>query len=268
MPLSLSVSFTLHTARLSFTHTKNTCTKEKVIVSTFTRAPSFLLLQPSSLSRRFTCSFFSGSFMLRLSSSVDCLPPSRHWTNTADRRWRRCHDRVACRPTNPSQSASQQAPSGLVSLTLSSVFECVHPCILWVVRLCVYRSVFPPCTLCVFQLYSTASPMIIYDYFSVCPLDWEEDLSITAFRKSHTLDWLTDRGSQRIGHQIQVCFEPACCSCCSSILCLISLSISINQYVCLVDQFTNKSILSFLLVKKSFTAVSKLSLTPPPPPLL
>ncbi|KAI4826696.1 hypothetical protein KUCAC02_030130, partial [Chaenocephalus aceratus] len=56
------------------------------------------------------------------------LPPSR-CTNTADRRWRRCHDTVACRPTNPSQSASQQAPSYPLGVNLHLNPHCLpaHP---------------------------------------------------------------------------------------------------------------------------------------------
>lgn len=116
MPLSLPVSSSHHTVSVSLSlfhlaHTKNTCTKEKVIVSAFTRAPSFLpLWPPPFLSRRFRCFFFLVLLCRTPCFPVDPCPlPSSHCTNTADRRWTRCHDTVACRPTNPPQSARQQA---------------------------------------------------------------------------------------------------------------------------------------------------------------
>lgn len=175
MPLSLSVSFTLHTARLfsllhSCTH-KNTCTKEKVIVSTFTRAPSFLSflsLQPSSLSRRFTCSFLAllcRDYPPLYNPPSLSLPPGR-CTNTADRRWRRCHDTVACRPTNPSQSASQQAPSGHVCVfeTVFSFGVCIS--IFYGLSICVCVGL--SCSLNVVSLHSFFTMMI---FNAVCPPD-------------------------------------------------------------------------------------------------
>lgn len=53
---------------------QNTCTKEKVIVSTFTRVCPCLHLWPSSLSRRFTCSFLLLFYTALVPPSVDRRP--------------------------------------------------------------------------------------------------------------------------------------------------------------------------------------------------
>lgn len=89
---------------------KNTRTKEKSDCFHFHPwPPPFLPLQLCSLSKRFTCSFLSGSLMRRVSYSVDITPALfSHCTNTADGRRRRCHDTVAWH-LNKSPSIHQQA---------------------------------------------------------------------------------------------------------------------------------------------------------------
>lgn len=207
-----------------------------MIVSTFTRAPSFLLLQPSSLSRRFTCSFFPGSFMLRLSSSVDCLPPSHLYTNTADRRWRRCHDRVACRPTNPSQSASQQAPNRLVRVSLTLSYCSVWMCAFY--RLCVCGSILLPAS-CVFFSYTPQLFQWLFMIISVFVIWIEKGIYwlLLLERVIHLIDWLNEVVSvSDIRYKFvlsQLVFINP----------FVHLSIFINQFVYLVDHFTNKSIL-------------------------
>lgn len=126
MPLSLSVSSTLYTASLfslSFTlvHTQKHLHKRKSNCFNFHPCPLFFPSPALFLVEKIYMLFFPGSFMQTLSSSADPpppLPPS-HCTNTADRRWTRCHDTVACRPTNP--SVRQPAGPKCVSLAL----ECV-----------------------------------------------------------------------------------------------------------------------------------------------
>lgn len=186
MLLSLPVSFTLHIAcpppslLQACTH-ENTCPKEKVIVSTFTlphhhqsplpcREDLHALFSPPGL----LCRDCPPVQILLPSSS---LPPPCPCTNTADRRWRRCYDTVACRPTNPSQSLSQKAPSGLVCIfeTVLSSGACAYVCFMD----CVYAS----CSLRA-HLRLIDSPVIIYNYIvAVCSTDLEESSSIIGFKK-------------------------------------------------------------------------------------
>lgn len=146
MPLSLTVSFTLHTAfflSLSFTHvhTQKHLHNRKSDCFNFLPCPTlFSLPSPLPCQEDLHALFF---WLFYAETVLLCRPPPppRPCTNTADRRWRRCHDTVACRPTNPSQSASQPAPSGPVCVfeTVLSFGVCV--CVFYGLCICMCGSV-------------------------------------------------------------------------------------------------------------------------------
>ncbi len=73
--------------------------------------------------------FFSGSFMQRL-SSADCpSPPTQSLHKHSWQEVEALHDTVACRPTNPSQSTSQQALSCVSLWNYPSFGVCVCVCV-------------------------------------------------------------------------------------------------------------------------------------------
>lgn len=208
--LSLCVSLALHTAVSSLflfvtrahTHTETPAQKKKWLFQLSSVPPLFSRCSPLPCQEDLHAPlfFFSSSFMSRL-SRVDPpppllsppLPPPGPCTNTADRRWRRCHDTVACRPTNPSQSVSQQAPSGLVCVfeTVLSVGVCACVHFMGSAFVCVCVSVSLPAhcfCLCL---------RIIHNYpIAVCPTDREESLLIISFKRknsdTHSMDRLEE----------------------------------------------------------------------------
>lgn len=103
-----SVSFL--TPLYTCAHTKTPAQKKKWLFQLSPVPPLFSLSSPLPCREDLHALFF---WLFYAETVLLCRPPppSSHCTNTADRRWTRCHDTVACRPTNPSQSASQQAPS-------------------------------------------------------------------------------------------------------------------------------------------------------------
>lgn len=126
-PTSCCLFFLFHTRAA----TKTPAQMKKAFVSTFTPSPFvnsalflvkkiyMLLFPPPKI-------FYVETVLSwRPSSSLLLLSPC---TNTADRSWRSCHDTVACRLTNPSQSGVLQALRGTVCLfcpRFRSVLICV-----------------------------------------------------------------------------------------------------------------------------------------------
>lgn len=195
MPLSLSVSITVHTTHLFslslfniHAHAKTPAQKKKWLFQLSPVAP--LYLSPALfLVEKIYILFSFWIFMQRLSYSVDTTPtPPSRCTNTADGRHRRCHDTVMRGFQQiPLNSPANRPWVGLcVSLKLSCVGVCVSVYFwnlafefIWVSRdFC-----------CCFFIPLNFLPWLIYDYFNgAYPLDWDEDQLITAFKIRKELD--------------------------------------------------------------------------------
>lgn len=252
MLLSLPVSFTLHIAcppSLSFTsmHAQKHLPKRKSDCFNFHPAPP--PPKPSSLSRRFTCSFFpllafyvETVPLYRSSSSsppLSSLHPVLAQTQLTGGGGAAMTQSRAVQqiPLNP--SARRPRVGLFASLKLSLVLECVHLCVLWTVFV---RPV--PCMLIFASLILQWLFTIILLLF--VPRIWKRVHRLLVLKKKnsdiHWLDWLEELISV-LDINTSLFWASVLHS---SILCVISLSPHINVSVFLVNQSSYKSILSFL----------------------